>query len=374
MNCALSDKGCGGCRDLKCAYGESLKNKENRIRALYPDCEKILGAEKPVHYRNKVLRSFANGKQKLYAGFYREGTHQILSVKDCLLEDETASRIAFDAAEILADLGCDAYREDFHKGTVRHMIIRRAFHTGDCLLTIVTGTEDFSMGTEFAARISRKYPCIKGVIQNLNPRNSSAVLGFRDRLLFGKDEIWDEMCGLDVCLNSRSFYQVNTPQAEKLYEIAVRNAALTKEDRVLDAYSGVGVIGMCAAMRAGQVTGIEIVKPAVECARKAARKNGIENISFLCGDVLQALRDENAHYTCVFVDPPRAGCSAEFISALVNHAPERIVYISCFPDTLKRDTNYLEANGYTLQAVKPVDMFPYTEHVETITLMSRINK
>ncbi len=371
MNCPFAQKGCGGCRGTDKMYGDTLKEKEARVRAFFPQCEKILGCETPLHSRNKLLRTFANGKQSLYSGIYRAGTHQVISVDRCSLEDERLQSTAESITEILKNAGFSAYREDFHRGTLRHMILRIAPRTGQMLATLITGTETLENGEAIAREIIFKNPAVKGVIHNYNPRESSAVLGFKDRLLYGRDEIWDELCGLDVCLNSRSFYQVNAAQAEKLYDTAIRMASLTKEDHVLDAYCGVGVIGMCAAVKCGSVTGVEIVKPAVACAEKAARRNGLDNISFIAGDVLKALRDKEKHFDCVFCDPPRAGLSEAFLRALAEHAPERIVYISCFPETLARDTGLLSEYGYAVNAVRPVDMFPYTEHVENVILLSQ---
>ena len=196
-------------------------------------------------------------------------------------------------------------------------------------------------------------------------------MGFRSRVLAGRDEIWDELRGLKVCLTARSFYQINTVQAEKLYQRAIDLAQLTPEDRVLDAYCGVGLIGMLAARRAGQVRGVELVRDAVACARTAARVNRISNIDFICADAVNALRDGDFAPTVVFVDPPRAGCDARFLRSLSHAAPERIVYVSCCPETLRRDVDILQASGYALQSAQAVDLFPYTAHTEAVVLLSK---
>ncbi len=370
MKCPFYDKGCGGCRDIDQMYGDTLKKKEARIKKLFPQSEKIMGAEMPIHYRNKVLRTFANGKQSLYSGIYKAGTHQVISIKDCLLEDPDACRMAFGITELLAKEGINAYREDYHKGVLRHMQLRRGARSGETVVTLVTGTEELPNGEAIAKKIIEKYPAVRGVVQNYNPRDNSAVFGFKDKLLAGRDELWDTMCGLKVCLTGRTFYQVHTPQAEKLYDLAVKTAGLTGTENVLDAYCGVGVIGMRAAREARQVTGIEIVKPSVLCAQKSARVNRIENITFTCGDVMQSLKNSKEHFDCVFVDPPRAGCDVAFLKALAEHAPEKIVYISCFPESLARDVLLLSGYDYTPEFVKPVDLFPFTEHVETVALLT----
>ena len=372
MNCPYAFKGCGGCRGLEKDYGTLLREKEAAFRRLFPDALPMVGAQEPQRYRNKVLRSFANGKTSLYHGMYRAGTHQIISVQRCLLENERATQIANAALEILASSGLPAYREDFHKGVLRHMQVRRAPGTGQALVTVITGGEEFPGGKEFAARLMARCPEVKGVIHNINPRGDSAVMGYRSCVLAGRDEIWDQMSGLSVCLTSRSFYQVNTAQAEKLYARAIEWAALTREDTALDAYCGVGLIGMLAARQAGRVTGLEIVPDAVACAKKAARLNGIENIDFVCGDAGRALSKNALRPDLVFMDPPRAGCSADFLRCVTAAAPAKIVYISCNPETLRRDVDMLQKDGYRLEKAQPYDLFPYTEHVETVVLMSRV--
>lgn len=373
MKCPLAEKGCGGCKDLACKYGDVLHEKDAAFHRLFPNALPIIGMEDPRAYRNKVLRTFANGKSGLYHGIYRAGTHQVISVRRCLLENERANEIADIALSLLAESGLSAYREDFHRGTLRHLQVRRAHKTGQALVTIVTGTADFPGGEAFAQRLMARCPDVRGVIQSINDRDTSAVMGFRSKLLAGRDEIWDELGGLKVCLTSRSFYQINTLQAEKLYRHAIEMAQLTADDTVLDAYCGVGLIGMLAAGQAGHVRGVEIVSDAIKCAKAAARVNRIDNIDFVCGDAVNALRDGNFAPTVVFVDPPRAGCDARFLQSLAHAAPQRIVYVSCCPETLHRDIAILSKSGYSLQTIRAVDLFPFTAHTEAVCLLVRTN-
>ncbi|MBQ9197915.1 MAG: 23S rRNA (uracil(1939)-C(5))-methyltransferase RlmD [Clostridia bacterium] len=371
MNCPFAAKGCGGCAGISEKYGDLLRQKEAAFRRLFPQAQPIVGAQEPRCYRNKVLRSFANGKTSLYHGMYRAGTHQIISVNRCLLENEQANGIANTALSILADMGLPAYREDFHRGVLRHMQVRRAHRTGQALVTVITGGDQFPQGEEFAKELMRRCPDVRGVIHNVNPRGDSAVMGSQSRLLAGRDEIWDVMSGLRVCLTSRSFYQVNTVQAEKLYRRAIEMAGLSGGDSALDAYCGVGVIGMLAAKQAGQAMGIEQVPDAVRCAKKAAAYNKIDHISFVCGDTAQALRKGDFAPSVIFMDPPRAGCSRQFLDSAIACAPKRMVYISCNPQTLRRDADILQQSGYCIETVQPFDLFPYTEHVETVLLLSK---
>lgn len=371
MQCPYSIKGCGGCDGLCVSYEETLEKKQEALRKLFPDAFPILPADKPLHYRNKSLRTFSGGKGRLISGIYRAGTHQVVELRECALESRRSCQILAAATDLLRDMGLSAYNEDTHRGVLRHMQLRRAPATGEVLLTVITGCDIFPGGKEFASAIMKRFPEIKGVIQNVNDRDSSAVLGFRDKLLAGKDEIRDVMCDLHAVLTSRSFYQVNTPQAEKLYKLAVSYADPHPGETLLDAYCGIGLIGMLAARSGGQVTGIELVRPAIECATKAARLNSLDNIRFLCGDAVKALHDPSARYDTILVDPPRAGLSDAFTRALITHAPSKIVYVSCNPETLARDLSLLTPAGYTPSPVQPVDLFPFTPHVETVVCLSQ---
>lgn len=371
MKCALAEKGCGGCENLHKMYGDLLSEKQEAFRRLFPQSEGIVGAENPCYYRNKVLRTFANGRESLYAGFYRGGTHQILSVKRCLLENKRLGQIADIALSLLSDMGLSAYREDFGRGVLRHMQLRIAPQSGQVLITVITGGEDFPKGAEFAQRLMEKCPEVRGVTHCINERRTSAVMGFKHKVLAGHDEIWDTLCGLHVCLTSRTFYQINSPQAEKMYRRAIEWAQLTKSDHVLDAYCGVGLIGQIAAKEAGRVTGVEIVKPSVECAKKSAKVNRIENIDFICADAPKALEGGKLKPSVILVDPPRAGCERKFLEAAAHTAPRCIVYISCNPETLRRDVDLLEKRGYALDRVQPYDLFPYTPHTEAVALLRR---
>ena len=369
MQCPYFNKGCGGCSGLDLPYEATLRKKEEKLRELFPDALPIIPADKPLHYRNKSLRTFSGGKGKLISGIYRAGTHQVVEVRECMLESRRSCQVLCAATDLLRDMGLNAYNEDTGKGVLRHMQLRRAPTTGEILLTVITGSDVFPGGKEFARAIMKRFPEIKGVIHNINNRDSSAVLGFRDQLLAGRDEIRDIMCGMTAVLTSRAFYQVNTPQAEKLYRMAVEYAAPRGNETILDAYCGVGLIGMLAAGAGGNVTGIELVKPSVECAKKAARLNGLDNIRFICGDVLKALKDPEQRFDTILADPPRAGFSESFTGAVLQHKPKKIVCVSCNPETLARDLKVLTENGYSASPVQPVDLFPYTEHVETVCLL-----
>lgn len=372
MKCPLTEHGCGGCIELAVPYGEHLRRKQAAVRKLFPDALPIIGMENPCHYRGKVLSTFANGRSGLYSGIYAAGSHRVLSVRDCILHDKRADEIIAGAREILAHAGLTAYNEDAGTGTLRHMQIRRAAGTGEVLLTIVTPSAAFPNGKALAAQIARAFPDVRSIVQNINPRKTSAVLGFKEIILYGPGYIDDVLCGMKFRISSRSFYQVNSHQTEKLYNKAIALAGLTGREEVLDAYCGVGTIGIIASAHAAHVTGVEFNAEAVKNANTNAKLNSLTNIVFLRGDAGRVLSEEQLSADVVFVDPPRSGCERPFLEALCAAMPSKIVYISCCPQTQARDVKLLSARGYRLETVQPVDMFPWTEHVETVVLLSKV--
>lgn len=370
MICPLTEKGCGGCMELDVPYGEHLKRKQAAVAKLFPQALPIVGMEDPRHYRGKVLSTFANGRDGLYSGMYAAGSHRVLSVRDCLLNDRRADEIVIAARRILADAGLRAYHEDAGTGTLRHMQVRRAGGTGEVLVTLVTPSDTLPDGVALAKSICEACSDVRSVVQNINPRKTSAVLGFREKTLWGPGFITDRLMGRAFRVSSRSFTQVNTRQTEKLYAKALALADLSQSETVLDAYCGAGAIGILAAAQVARVTGIEFNADAVKNAEVNARLNELENIVFLRGDAGRVLREKALAPDVVFVDPPRAGCDGAFLAALCAAKPRKIVYISCCPQTQARDAATLCKNGYALQRAQPVDMFPFTPHVENVILLS----
>lgn len=371
MKCPLTEKGCGGCVEIAVPYGEHLKCKQTMVQKLFPQALPIVGMEDPRFYRAKVLSTFANGRSGLYSGIYAANSHRVLSVGYCLLHDKRADEIVRTVREMLAGTGLKAYNEDAGTGTLRHMLVRRAAGTGEVLLTLVTAGDELPDGKAIAARIVETCPDITSVVQNINPRKTSAVLGFRERVLYGPGYIDDVLMGMQFRISSRSFYQVNSRQTEKLYRKALDLAALKGGEEVVDAYCGTGTIGILAAPHAAHVTGIEFNADAVKNAVENARLNGLENVSFLRGDAGRILREKQLAADVLFVDPPRAGCDRVFLEALCAAKIPSVVYISCNPETQARDVKFLSRHGYRLESVQPVDMFPWTAHVESVALLRR---
>ena len=359
-------------------YEEQLRRKQAREIALlgrFGHVEPILGMEEPTHYRNKVCAAFAlDAKKRVVSGVYQSGSHRVVPVDDCLIEDRTADRIITDIRGMLRAFRIPVFDERSGRGFLRHVLVRRGFRSGQTLVVPVAATPVFPAQKPFVKKLLELHPEITSVVLSINDRFTPVVLGEREKVLFGSGTIEDTLCGRRFRISPRSFYQVNPVQTEVLYGRAVEYAALTGRETVLDAYCGVGTIGIAAAAGAGQVVGVELNRGAVADAIANARLNGLKNCWFTAGDAgeyLQGMAREGLRPDVVFLDPPRAGSDERFLRALLKAAPERVVYISCSPDTLARDLAFLTAGGYRTEKIQPVDMFPFTEHVETVVKLTR---
>lgn len=382
MDCDLRAKHCGGCPLLGMEYGDQLKRKEEQVRRLigrYGPVRPIRGMAEPYHYRNKVISTFAPGpKGKLVSGIYAEGTHKVLPVERCLLQDETLDKVMQAVREAANACRYEAYNEDKGTGLVRHCLLRRGFATGQVMAVLVTGQPVLPGAKNFVralldAAAKRGVP-VTTVVQNYNPRRTSAVLGTQEKVLYGKGFILDELCGKRYAISPRSFYQVNPVQTEVLYGLAVEAAGLTGRETVLDAYCGTGTIGLTAADKARQVVGVEVNAGAVRDAIGNARHNGVKNARFVAADAtawIEAAAAAGQKADVVFMDPPRAGSTPQFLASVAKMAPRRVVYVSCNPETLARDLAVLAGKGYRMEYAVPVDLFPWTEHCEVAALLSR---
>ena len=376
--CPLAKK-CGGCQLQNMTYERQLKWKQARCEILlkkYGKVRKIIGMENPYHYRNKVQAAFGRTRSgKIISGVYQSGTHRIVNVDSCMIEDETADKIIADIRALLPKFRITVYDEDKRSGFLRHVLVKRGFSSGEVMAVIVGATGVFPMKKKFTAALLEMHPEITTVILNINPKDTNLVLGERDEILYGKGFIEDTLCGLKFAISPRSFYQINSVQCEKLYAKALEYACLDENSTVIDAYCGIGTIGMAAAKTAGAVTGVELNKDAVRDAISNAKRNGMKNIGFVCadaGDFMRAMADEGESADVVFMDPPRSGSSKKFIQSMLSMKPERIVYISCNPETLARDLNFIIKGGYTVKEMTPVDMFPFTNHIETVVLLVKL--
>ena len=377
-NGCLLFKKCGGCQLQNMTYAEQLSFKQAKcIRHLkrFGHVEEILGMALPLHYRNKVQAAFGTTRGgKIISGVYQSSSHNIVCVDDCMLEDETADKIIVTVRALLQKHKMRPFDEDKGMGFLRHVLVRRGFATGEVMVVLVTPTALFPGKNAFMKDLLRLHPEITTVVQSVNGARTSLVLGKQELVLFGKGFIEDVLCGRRFRISPRSFYQINPVQTEVLYGKAMEFAALTGKETVLDAYCGIGTIGLVAAERAGQVIGVELNADAVRDAKQNAKLNIIENARFYCADAgafMTEAAKEKDRVDVVFMDPPRAGSDLPFLKSLVTLEPQKVVYISCNVETLSRDLGFLVKNGYRVEKIQPVDMFPHTSHVECVALLIR---
>lgn len=376
-------KKCGGCQLQNLSYRQQLDFKQNKVeRLLKKFCKvnRIIGMESPYHYRNKVQAAFRTDRRgKVISGVYQSGTHHIISIDSCQTEDVTADKIIVAVRKMLPSFKLTTYNEDTGKGFLRHILVKRGFATNQVMLVLVTGTPVFPSKNNFVKEIRRQFPEITTIVQNINPYRTNLVLGDNQKVLYGKGYIEDILCGCRFRISPKSFYQINPVQTEVLYNTAMDYAELKGNETVLDTYCGIGTIGIVAAKRgAGRVLGVELNGDAVKDAIVNARANELDNIRFFKGDAgefMSEVANEDEKPDVVFMDPPRAGSDEKFLSSLIKMSPQTVVYISCNPETMARDLDYLTKNSsYRVQKLQPVDMFPHTSHIETVCLMSRVDK
>ena len=377
LNCPVAAR-CGGCQLTRMPYRQQLAHPQalvEKLLAPYCPVEPILGMTNPFHYRNKVHAALGVDKRGLpLSGVYAAGTHRIVPVKRCLIEDERASRIIQTIVELLPAFKLRVYNEYTGRGFLRHVLIRTGWHTGEILVVLVASSLEFPGKRAFVAELRQRHPEITSLVLNQNDRHTSMVLGRRETVLFGPGYLEDMLCGKRFRISPQSFYQVNAQQAEVLYQTAIELAGFTGEETVLDAYCGTGTIGLCASDHIRRLIGVELNPDAVRDARENAQRNSVANAEFICEDAgrfMTRLAKQKQAPDVVIMDPPRAGSDMPFLRSLLALAPKRVVYVSCNPETLARDVAVLCAGGYRAEKAVPVDMFPWTEHVETVVLLSK---
>lgn len=369
---------CGGCQLAKYSYREQLTLKQKRVTQLLGKLcpvEPIIGMADPFHYRNKVHAVIAPDKKEYaISGVYALGTHHVIPVKSCLIEDPRADRIIQTIVSMLKPYKLRIYNENTHRGFFRHVVIRTGGKTGQIMVTLVTTSQEFPGGKAFVAELVEKHPEITTVVLNINQRETSMVLGKKEITLYGDGYMEDELCGKRFRISSQSFYQVNARQTEVLYRTAIDLAQLTGKETLLDAYCGTGTIGLCASDHIARLIGVELNADAVRDAKENARRNGVTNASFYCDDAgrfMVKMAREHRVPDVVMMDPPRSGSDEPFLRSLLTLMPPRVVYVSCNPETLARDAAVLVKGGYKAVKAIPVDMFPCTEHVETVMLFRK---
>ncbi|ACV21575.1 23S rRNA (uracil-C(5))-methyltransferase RlmCD [Slackia heliotrinireducens] len=387
------DNRCGGCSWLRVPYGQQLARKQQHVDELFADliddgtqCLPILGMKVPLHYRNKVVSPFVGiydkrtRRRRILCGMYERGTHWVIDSSECLIENAQAKAIILTIRDLMPKFRIEPYDEDRDEGFLRHAQVRVGHNSGEVMVTLVTRTEQFPTAKKFVRALVSRHPEITTVVQNVNSRKTNVIMGDKERKLYGPGFILDTLCGLSFRISSTSFYQVNSTQTEVLYSTAIRMAKLTGTETVMDAYCGTGTIGLVAVRGingepgAAKLIGVEERADAVADARNNARHNGIDNAEFVAADAGAYMREQAEQGRSVdvlFMDPPRAGSTPDFLKAACSISPKRIVYISCNPTTQARDAKYLIEHGYRIDVLQPVDMFPHTDHVECVISMSR---
>lgn len=375
--CTVSKK-CGSCQYQGISYKEQLAVKQKKMNKLlkkFANVKPIIGMENPFYYRNKVHAVFdRDRKGNIICGTYEAKTHKVVPVEECLIEDKISQEIIRTIRDMLKSFKIKTYDEDTGYGLLRHVLVRRGFSTGEIMVVLVAASPIFPSKNNFVKALRKKYPQITTVVLNVNDKKTSMVLGERDIVLYGKGFIRDNLCGCSFRISPQSFYQVNPVQTEILYKTAIEYAGLGRKETVIDAYCGIGTIGLVAAGKAKNVIGVELNPDAVNDAKINARENKITNTRFYQGDAgefMEKMAEEGERADVVFMDPPRTGSDKKFMSSVIKLAPSRIVYISCGPESLARDLEYFTEHGYTVRKIQPVDMFSFTDHCENVVLLRR---
>lgn len=378
LECKVSNK-CGGCSYAGKRYEDTLLIKQKYIEDLLKEFKikvnPIIGDTNPYYYRNKIHAAFAMDKGKVISGTYEEGSHRIVNSDDCMLQNEKATAIIKTIRKLATEFKMPIYNENTRKGLLRRVLIRTADGRNEILVVLVLADRNFPGKKNFIAKLRKAHPEITSIVINVNTRTDSMILGDKSEAAYGSGFIIDTLCDLKFKISPESFYQINHNQTEKLYRKAIEYADLNKKSKVMDAYCGIGTIGLIASKEAGIVNAVELNKIAVRDAIGNAKANGITNTHFVSQDATEYIRKEaqrGEKYDVIFLDPPRSGTTPEFINACKELSPERIVYVSCGPETLTRDLKLFKKAGYNPVEATPVDMFPWTSHCESVVLMSKV--
>lgn len=375
-------KECGGCQLQHLSYAGQLKMKQQQVldaltRIGHLDVEvlPVIGCSNPWNYRNKMqFPAAVNTEGKINIGCYAAATHSVIDTGSCLIQKEANNEVLTTVRKWMQRFGISAYDEKTGKGLVRHVMSRVGVHSGEVMAVLITSAYDIPHKKELVEWLEKYVPGLVSVVQNINKKPTNVVMGSKTRVLYGRPTITDSLGALSFNISAQSFFQVNSEQAEKLYNKALEYAALNGNETVVDVYCGTGTISLYLAKHAAQVYGIEIVPPAIEDAKKNAADNNCHNAEFILGDAAEKLPEllsQGVQPDVVIVDPPRAGCEQKVLQAIADVKPKRIVYVSCNPASLARDLAYLAGRDYKALAAQPVDMFPMTSHVETVVSLSK---
>lgn len=371
---------CGGCQLQHISYAEQLRMKERLVRDSFLRIGRmdgvrihpVIGMEKPWGYRNKAQVPFGLQNGKVVAGFYAPGSHRVVDTDACRIQHPLNDRVIRKAKQLAQQLKIPIYDERNHRGILRHVLVRTGFHTGECMVVLVTNGRNLPHRRKWIEELRGEIPQLKSIIQNMNSKRTNVVLGPENRLLWGREVIYDRIGDVVFTISSHSFFQVNPVQTRVLYDQVVKYAGLTGKETVIDAYCGIGSIALYLARHAQRVYGVDIVGAAIRDANRNAALNRMTHVTFEEGaaeEVMPRWYREGIRPDVIVLDPPRKGCDPVLLESAASMRPKRIVYVSCNPATLARDAKYLAEWGYRVQEVQPVDMFPQTGHVECCALL-----
>ncbi len=372
---------CGGCSLRHITYSAELEAKEGFVRDAFTRIgnfemlpEPIVGRPDRLRYRNKAQLPVCDTPDGCRYGFFSARSHRVVPFDDCLIQPELFTRIADEIMAYHNAKRLSAYDEQTGRGLLRHIYLRQGYHSKETMVCLVV-TKNTDAYDGLVLHLTSKFPEIKAVLLNINPKNTNVILGEENITLFGDGSIHDTMCANDITISPHSFYQINTPAAEDVYKIAREYCALTGDEILVDLYCGAGTVGLSMANKLKSLIGVEIIPQAIENAKQNAKTNGITNTRFICGDagdIASRLAKEGITPDVIVVDPPRKGCDQPTLDAVLKMAPSRFVMISCNPATAARDCRYMADHGYTLIKYRPADLFPGTFHVETVCLLSKL--
>lgn len=375
--CVYYDR-CGGCQLQHLSNEAQNLYKQDMVERLlgkFGKVEDIIVMDKPYEYRNKIQYAFGYGKnRRIISGMYAKNSHDIIDIKKCIIQDPIADPILDTIGKIMEKYKMEPYNEDTGRGFLRHVLIRTGHSTKEVMVVLVTSHHVFEGKKNFVKILIKKHPEITTIVLNVNNKKTSMVLGDTESNMYGRGFIEDVLCGMRFRISSKSFYQINPMQTEILYGKAIEMANFKGHERIIDAYSGIGTISLIVADKVKEVIGVEINNDGVKDAIKNAEINNISNVYFHradAGEFMVDLAMKKENIDAVIMDPPRAGSDEEFLASMCRLSPEKIIYISCNPETQARDLEYLVENGYDVKKIQPVDMFPQTNHAETVVLLSR---
>lgn len=356
---------------------QQLRNVMERI-AKMPEVPvfETIGMAEPWGYRNKAQIPVRKQNDKLTTGFFRKNSHDLIAMEDFVIQDPKIDQAVVIVRDIMREFNVKPYNEAENTGNLRHIVVRRGYHTGEIMIVLVTRTNKLFPTSKILPAITEALPEVVSIIQNVNPSRTNKILGPENIVLWGQDYFTDTLLGNTFQISASAFYQVNPTQTEKLYQTVLEYAELTGKETVIDAYCGIGTISLSLAKEAKEVYGIEVVEAAVENAKNNAKLNGIENVTFEAGlaeEVMVEWAEKELAVDLLVVDPPRKGLEGSFIEAALTMKPNKIIYVSCNPATLARDLALLADGGYKVEKVQPVDLFPQTSHVESCSLLTRID-